>query len=68
MHVKMHWSTLCNTMTMRNRLIECAKLKHIMQEYNRMKDPIKSIKYTQVWYDLDVRVDENHFARLEGST
>ncbi len=39
-----------------------------MQEYNKMKDPMKSSKYTQVWYDLSVREDENHLARLEGST
>ncbi len=38
-----------------------------MQEYKRMKDPMKSSKYTQVWYDLDVRTDESHLARLEGS-
>ncbi len=38
-----------------------------MQEYNKMKDPMKSSKYTQVWYDLDVRTDESHFARLEDS-
>ncbi len=55
-------------MTARNRLIGCAKLQHIMQEYNIMKDPMKSSKYTQVWYDLDVRIDEKHLARLEGST
>ncbi len=39
-----------------------------MQEYNKMKDPMKSSKYTQVWYDLEVRTDESHFVRLEGST
>ncbi len=39
-----------------------------MQEYNRMKDPMKSSKYTQVWYNLHVRTDENHLVRLEGST
>ncbi len=33
-----------------------------MQEYN------KSSKYTQVWYDMDVRMDESHLARLESST
>ncbi len=39
-----------------------------MQEYNKMEDPMKSSKYTQVCYDLSVRGDKNHLARLEGST
>ncbi len=32
-----------------------------------MKDPMTSGKYTQVWYELKVRIDENHLAKLEGS-
>ncbi len=38
-----------------------------MQEYNKMKDLMKSSEYTQLWYDLEVRTDESHLAKLEGS-
>ncbi len=39
-----------------------------MQEYNKMEDPMKSSKYTQVCYDLSVRGDENHLTDVKTYT